>query len=107
MPKPTCLCGFIHDLSPIPDDGWITVRDRQWEAVTDALILRHEIAEGLPSLDHPRIAEYRAAQRVLRESQGRLYECPECGRLMWEREGAERFQLFRPEQGDTEPGGRS
>ena len=27
MPKLTCPCGYVHDLSPIPDEGWLTMRD--------------------------------------------------------------------------------
>jgi hypothetical protein len=30
VPKLVCPCGFVHDLSPIPDDGWVTVRDRDY-----------------------------------------------------------------------------
>ena len=28
MPKLTCLCGFVHNLSPIPDEGYHTIRER-------------------------------------------------------------------------------
>jgi hypothetical protein len=35
MPKLTCLCGSTHNLTPMPDDGWRTVRDRDWETLID------------------------------------------------------------------------
>ena len=31
MPKLPCPCGYVHDLTPVPDGGWITVRDRDYE----------------------------------------------------------------------------
>ena len=36
MPKVLCPCGFVHDLSPIPDDGWVTVKDRDYESLVAA-----------------------------------------------------------------------
>jgi len=59
MPKLPCPCGYMHDLTPIPDHGWITVRDRDYE----------ELGEKV--LDAT-------------ERHGLLYECPSCGRIMWQ-----------------------
>lgn len=36
MPKLACPCGFIHDLAPIPGDGWLTVRDPDYESLLEA-----------------------------------------------------------------------
>src|SRR3569623_1785025 len=67
MPKLGCLCGHVHNLSPIPDAGWITIRDVDYETVIE---LETSHAKG-------------AARAELISLQGRMYECPECGRLMW------------------------
>lgn len=32
MPKLACPCGFVHDLSTIPDDGWQVIRDADMDA---------------------------------------------------------------------------
>jgi hypothetical protein len=83
MPKLGCPCGFVHDLSPIPDDGWVTVRDRDYEALVKVEVAMHAgNREGI-------------CQSV--ELTGRLYECPKCGRVMWQRSGEERFAVFHPE----------
>ena len=80
MPKLTCPCGHVHDLSPIPDDGWLTVRSREYDDLMDA---------------------ERADNREARSSRvglwGLLYECPACGRLMWQQPGGDRFAVYRPD----------
>src|SRR5687767_2515963 len=47
MPKLRCPCGFVHDLSPIPDDGWVTVRDRDYEGLLAAEAERERL--GAPA----------------------------------------------------------
>jgi hypothetical protein len=84
MPKLACPCGFIHDLSPIPDDGWLTVRDRDYEALIEA-----ELAAQAGD-------DRGSARRV--GLWGLLYECPKCRRLMWKRPGEEGFTVFRLER---------
>lgn len=54
-----CPCGFVHNLSPIPDDGFRIISDRDLD-----------VAESLDDL-HLRC-------RL-------MYECPECNRLMWQK----------------------
>ncbi len=83
MPKLSCLCGFIHDLSPIPDDGWVTVLNRDYEALVEA---ERGLAGGTDG-----------GSRAFVRLTGLLYECPECGRIMWERPGEQSFRVFRPE----------
>jgi hypothetical protein len=80
VPKLTYPCGFVHDLSPIPDVGWITVRDGDYDELVETE--RHQ-GDASP----------RAFVRLT----GRLYECPECGRVMWEKPGEGRFTTFRRE----------
>ncbi len=85
MPKLQCPCGFFHDLSPVPDSGWVTVADRDYEALVDAEGGHaEETGRGPP-----------AFVRLT----GRLYECPSCGRMIWERPGEKVFRVFRPEAG--------
>jgi hypothetical protein len=66
MPKLGCPCGFIHDLTPIPDDGWVTIPDADMDKPDDG------------------------------RRRGRLYECPHCGRILWRKPGGERFEIFLP-----------
>jgi len=86
MPKVTCPCGFVHNLSPCPDAGWITVRDSEYES----LIADHIAGEA---------GDKEAAKRIWR-NWGRIYKCPECSRLMWSRPGdhCENFEVFRREE---------
>ena len=96
MPKLGCSCGFVHDLSPIPDDGWITIRDTDYEQVIDAHIRKHEICgTGLPGNDHPRVDEWDRASGVIVASSGLLYECPECGRLLWQKPGEDVYTVYK------------
>jgi hypothetical protein len=82
MPKLVCPCGFVHDLSPIPDGGWVTVRDADYEALIESWT-GSKVAEGGPS----------AFVRLT----GRLYECPECGGVLWEKPGEQSFRAYRPD----------
>lgn len=88
MPKVTCLCGYVHNLTPIPDDGRLIVRDRDYEALIDAEL--SAIAGD----------DVRSTRRI--DLWGNLYECPECGRLMWSLPGdrCTNFRIYRPERED-------
>jgi len=96
MPKLGCPCGFFHNLSSNPDDGWITTRDRESQNVTDAHI-------ALARLDHSESDDIgdryarETAYEIIRKGEGRLYECPECGRLLWQRDGEDGFRCYLPE----------
>jgi hypothetical protein len=83
MPKLVCHCGFVHDLSPIPDEGWVTVRDVDYEALVASERTEPGSAQGTPPT-FVRLA-------------GLLYECRECRRLMWKKPGEPEFRIFRPE----------
>jgi hypothetical protein len=83
MPKLQCPCGFVHDLSPIPDDGWIVVADRDYEALIEAEC-RQSRVKGEPS--------------AFVGLSGRLYECPQCGRIMWNTVNESNYRIFRPEE---------
>ena len=75
MPKLACPCGFVHDLSPIPDDGWTTISDR-------------DCCEFAGRGDELMDAT---------ERQGLLYECPSCGRLFWRKPDCETYRVYSPE----------
>jgi hypothetical protein len=84
MPKVTCRCGYQHNLTPCPDDGWITVRDRDYQQLLEVeAAQRDNSSVGVPAF----------------QLQGRLYECPACGRLMWSRPGdrCSNFEVFNRE----------
>jgi hypothetical protein len=82
MPKLACPCGFVHDRSPIPDHGWITVRDTEYEAMVQA---------------EQEASKPKGRGRAL-QFQGSLYECPECGCVMWEKPGQKGFTVYLRER---------
>jgi hypothetical protein len=82
-PGVTCPCGFIHNYKTILGHSWLTVHDTEYKQLL-ALEGTGNKADGT------------AAQRL----RGALYECPECGRLMWRRPGERTYQFFLPEKAD-------
>jgi hypothetical protein len=95
MPKLACPCGFIHDLSPIPDDGWRAIRDKDLEA-----FIQHEraYAEGFHAPEGSVERETsRAGGREGMRMSTLFYECPKCGRIMWRKTRGGEFQIYAPE----------
>jgi hypothetical protein len=84
MPKLACPCGFVHNLSPIPDAGYVVVRDIDYERLIG---LEREVASR--SGDD-------ATLRTINTLHSRLYECPSCGRLAWLKED-DRVVFFQRE----------
>jgi hypothetical protein len=74
MPTITCRCHFVHSLSSITNNAWRTVRDvdteRHWAAVENG------------------------DMRAIVATMGLLYECPQCGRLMWKKPGETAFVIY-------------
>jgi hypothetical protein len=98
VPKLHCPCDYVHNLTPIPDAGWVTIPDRRYEEFIDAKVAQEQIGGGsLPPANHPQAAEFRLAQTLILACLGRLYCCPTCGRLMWKREGSQHWEVFTPE----------
>jgi hypothetical protein len=97
MPKLKCPCGFIHDLCPIPDDGWITVKDADFESLIEAEKVRGVEDAWRHPKNSPEFKELMAADKKYMESIGSLYECPKCGRIMWEKPEEERFKIYKPD----------
>ena len=81
----------MHDLSPIPDAGWVTVRDTEYEALLAAEKQRDALHQACPAQASE---AYGPADRVVQQATGRLYECPQCGRLLWRRPADEDCRSF-------------
>jgi len=95
MPKLVCPCGFVHDLSPIPDEGFQVIRDKDMESFighTRAYQDGFDAAPGTPGRE--------ASDRALREQGqlvGLLYDCPKCKRIMWRKTRGGDYQIYVPE----------
>ena len=96
MPKLACLCGYVHDLSPIPDAGWVVVRDADYEAFLEAELLRRSHRDEAPSVDYRNISESDAASARIISMTSRLYECPRCGTLAWDTDSPAGIRFFSP-----------
>jgi hypothetical protein len=94
MSKLPCRCGYFHDLAPIPDAGWLTVRDADYDRLLDAELARDELAARPGGTD---TADFAAAELSVARLTGLLYECPRCGSLMWKPPGAPDFRFYSPE----------
>jgi hypothetical protein len=79
MPKLPCWCGYVHNLSAIPDDGFQVLPD--W--ATDKLLYA-----SVPALDDREIDDLR------RTALSRLYLCPNCEAIMWDRAGDDHFTTY-------------
>jgi len=97
MPKLKCPCGFVHDLSPIPDEGWITVRDKDYEQLIETEVELHGTNPVEAQRSTSTEARYDQLMSVITGLHGLLYRCPECGRIMWKLEGSEQFRVYAPE----------
>ncbi len=94
MPKLRCRCGYVHDLSPMPDAGWLTVRDADYE---ELLWVEAERAALESQVPRPPVEAFGPGDRRVGELHGLLYDCPSCGRLLWRRPGEEEFRAYAPE----------
>lgn len=81
MPKLLCRCGYVHDLSPMPDDGFQVLPD--W--ATDRLLYRSDTRP-----EEWEIAELRQA------ALSRLYVCPNCEAIMWDRARDGQYNTYLP-----------
>lgn len=82
--KLACPCGYVHNLSPIPDAGWIIVRDVDYEALIAAEVRSETGGENAD-------AEYATMVH-------RMYECPECNRLMMQVPNDNSYRIFTLEE---------
>jgi hypothetical protein len=79
VPKLRCRCGYVHDLSPIPDDGFRVIRDCDYESLVETELESARIDPGSPGA---RAREVALSNEIL-SRYTHLYECPTCGRLAW------------------------
>src|SRR5215218_1187845 len=96
MSKLCCPCGFVHNLSPIPDDGWVLIRDSEIDTYEEIVVRRHQL--GSAPEDTPEWDALLNADRQYAELQERLYECPRCCRIMWMRGIDGRIDVYAKEQ---------
>lgn len=95
MPKLACPCGFVHNLSPIPDDGWRAIRDKDMEAYSQhdrAYSEGFNAAEGSPEREASDLGGRETVRMVTL-----LYECSQCGRIMWRKAWGEKYHIYLPE----------
>jgi hypothetical protein len=100
MSKLSCRCGYAHDLAPIPDAGWLTVRDADYDRLLDAEHICDDLAAQSGGTDN---ADFAAAERAVADLTGLLYECPHCGRVLWKPAGAEDFRCYTPDPPASPP----
>ena len=88
-----CRCGYGHDLAPIPDAGWLTVRDADYDRLLEAEHACDELAARPGGTDS---ADFAAAEQSVADLTGLLYECPRCGSLLWKPPGEAEFRHYTP-----------
>jgi hypothetical protein len=81
MPMLACRCGYVHIQSPIPDDGFKVLPD--W--ATDKLLYTLETKPEDWEIDELR-----------RTALSRLYACPNCEAIMWDRAGDGHYKRYVP-----------
>src|SRR4051794_32884484 len=95
MPKLVCPCGFIHNLSPIPDDGWKAIRDKDMESYIQ---YQRAYSDGFSAPEGSVERENsNAGLREMVRMSTLIYECPKCGRIMWRKKRGGDFQIYAPE----------
>ena len=92
MPKLKCKCGYIHNLSPIPDDGWLTIQDKDYENLLEAEKTREELSSEKENADL--FKALNNADGIVHNVTGVLYECSECKALMWQKPGKNKFTVY-------------
>lgn len=86
MPKLICRCGFIHNLSNIPDDGFLVIRDKDYEPLLELESKREVLGSRHPRERTVEWEELIDADVKVVKILERFYECPDCKRLIWLRE---------------------
>ncbi|QUH28552.1 SMI1/KNR4 family protein [Vallitalea guaymasensis] len=83
MPKLRCICGYIFDLTPIPDEGYVVIRNYDYERYIEDEVFRDK--SHLISKDSEECGKLIEADKLVVNLSGSLYECPDCGSLIWHR----------------------
>jgi len=96
MPKLPCKCGYVHDLSPIPDNGWLTIRDSNYEQLISAEKLRTDLSSSSELS-----AKLIESDQMVNKLVGLLYECPKCGGVMWKKPEQKEFLFYHRDSHET------
>ncbi len=92
MPKLKCKCGYIHNLSHIPDDGWLTIQDKEYENLLEAEKIREKLSSEKENTDL--FKTLNKADGIVQNVTGVLYECPKCKVLMWKKPSETKFTVY-------------
>ncbi len=103
MPKLACPCGYVHNLTPVPDEGWVAVLDRDFEALL--AVSAQQRQTGSRAANEPAKAGVHSegwdqSGAIISAAISRFYECPHCGRLMWQKPGDTHMTVYARETGD-------
>jgi hypothetical protein len=80
MGKLGCRCGYSHDLSPIPDAGYVVISYSDFlNRLEDVVIRRREFASA--DYDTPEWNALLQADGELAAMTTRFYQCPQCDRI--------------------------
>ena len=84
-----CPCGFILTSATVAKNKWLTFDDEQYKTLADIELQLH-----LNTLDRKNENLMIKQKRLQR---GLLYECSNCGRIMWRKYGKGNYQIYSPE----------
>jgi len=98
MPKLTCACGEVINLSPVPNpQGFNVFSEAVHEKIIDSLVAAHQEAQSQADFEQRamEILTHVGTPGIMQ-----MYECPHCGRLAvfgraWDSTVALWFQLER------------
>lgn len=99
-----CECGYVHNLEQMPcPTVWRAFRDAEYHDLLAAERARDRLEKLKPgSLAYNRLLwADEQADRILTH----LFECPRCGRLIWNRGNEQPDRIFTFEGERTEPSG--
>lgn len=93
-PGLTCPCGFTYNYLSAITHNWITIHNKKY---ADLKEIELQLANLNKQSDNQTKKPLIDARRAL---QGRFYQCPTCGRIMWRKPGESKYQVFVPEKAD-------
>ena len=88
MPKLSCGCGFVFDLSPIPGPNAYTL------IPDDVLLKVWDVEES----NSPRDADEPGLVGSLFNAGCEVLICPSCGRVLMRTEEETAYRVYRPEE---------
>jgi len=112
MAKLFCPCGHVFSNVGSPNDAMHVVRDRDMCSYSHHTWRTQQICEVerggmLPDRGTEASELFHESLYASRDLEGELWECPQCGRLLFRRPGEESFRAFREDAGGLPPKDRS